>query len=86
MKELKATVSDEEFYELEQVAKAQGLPVREILRRSVAEYVAKIKAEPVFEPIGFGMWEHRYEMQDTSAWVHELRRQERVPRPCHLRS
>jgi hypothetical protein len=78
MKELKTTVSDEEFCELEQVAKAQELPVEEILRRSVVEYIAKVRAEPAFEPIGFGMWAHRHEMQDASAWVHELRRQEWV--------
>jgi hypothetical protein len=76
MKELKATVSDEEFHELEQVAKAQGLPMEEIVRRSVADYLVKVGTESVFEPIGFGMWAHRHEMQDAPAWVHELRRQE----------
>ena len=78
MKELTATVSDEEFDKLEQIAKAQGLPVEEIVRRSVAAYLVKVGAEPVFEPIGFGMWAHCHEMQDASAWVHELRRQEWV--------
>ena len=78
MKELKAIVSDEEFHELEQIAKAQGMPEEEIVRRSVVEYLAKVKAEPKFEPIGFGMWAHRPEMQDASAWVRELRRQEWV--------
>jgi hypothetical protein len=42
------------------------------------EYLTKAKAESAFEPIGFGMWAHRPEMQDASAWVHELRRQEWV--------
>jgi hypothetical protein len=76
MKELKAVLSDEEFHDLEQVAKAAGVPVEEILRRSAAEYLAKVRAEPTFEPIGFGMWAHREEMQDATAWVHELRRRE----------
>jgi hypothetical protein len=78
MKELKTMVPDEEFHELAQVAKAQGMPVEDILRRSVAEYLAKVRAELAFEPIGFGMWAHRHEMQDASAWVHELRSQEWV--------
>jgi hypothetical protein len=76
MKELKAVVSDEEFHDLEHIAKAAGVPVEEILHRSVTEYLAKIKAEPAFEPIGFGMWAHRQEMQDATKWVHELRRRE----------
>jgi hypothetical protein len=78
MKELTATVSDEEFAKLEQVAKAQGLPVEEVVRRSVVEYLVKVGAEPAFEPIGFGMWAHRHEMQDAPTWVHELRRQDWV--------
>ena len=73
MKELKTIVSDEEFHELEQVAKVQGMPEEEIVRRSVVEYLAKAKAESAFEPIGFGMWAHRPEMQDASAWVYALR-------------
>ena len=76
MKELKATVSDEEFDKLEQVAKEQGLALEEIVRQSVAAYLAKVGVELAFEPIGFGMWAHRHEMQDAPAWVHELRRQE----------
>ena len=78
MKELRAIVSDEEFHELEQVAKAQGMSEEEIVRRSVMEYLAKVKSESGFEPIGFGMWAHRPEMQDAAAWVRELRRQEWV--------
>jgi hypothetical protein len=78
MKELTTTVSDEELHELEQVANAHGMPVEEILRRSIVEYLAKVRAELPFEPIGFGMWAHRPEMQDASVWVHELRRQEWV--------
>ena len=54
------------------------MPAEEIVRRSVVEYLAKVKAEPEFEPIGFGMWADRPEMQDASAWVRELRRQEWV--------
>jgi hypothetical protein len=54
MKELKTIVSDEEFDELEQIAEVQALPVEEIVRRGVAEYLVKSGAGPAFEPIGFG--------------------------------
>ncbi|MBC7341983.1 MAG: hypothetical protein H5U02_05995 [Clostridia bacterium] len=29
-----------------------------------------------FDPIGFGMWEHRPEFNDAAAWVDKLRREE----------
>lgn len=29
-----------------------------------------------FDPIGFGMWEHRPEFADPAAWVDKFRRQE----------
>ena len=73
MKELKAVISDEEFVELEQIAQAQGMPLEELVQRSLAAYVAQVKAEPTFEPIGFGMWADRPEMQDAAKWVADLR-------------
>ena len=77
MKELHATVSDEEFAELEHLAQALGLSLEELLQRSLAAYVAQAQAasaaEPAFEPIGFGMWADRPEMQDAAKWVADLR-------------
>jgi hypothetical protein len=76
MKELKAVIADEEFSELEQVAQAQGVPLEELVKRSLAAYVAQVKAELAFEPIGFGMWADRPEMQDAPKWVADLRERE----------
>lgn len=50
--------------------------IEEILRRSVTAYLADIRSKEAFEPIGFGMWANREEMQDATKWVHELRGRE----------
>ena len=76
MKELRATVSDEEFADLEQLAQALGITLEELLKRSLAAYLPQAKAELTFEPIGFGMWADRPEMQDAAKWVAELRERE----------
>jgi hypothetical protein len=76
MKELHALVSDEEFAEFEHCAQALGVSLEELLKRSLTAYVAQTKAPPAFEPIGFGMWANRPEMQDAVKWVAELRQRE----------
>lgn len=76
MKELKTRISDEAFHDLEQAAKGLGVSIEEILRRSVMAYLADIRSKGAFEPIGFGMWADREEMQDATKWVHELRGRE----------
>ena len=73
MKELRVKVSDEEFATLEQLAQALEVSVEELLKRSVAAYLPQVKAEITFEPIGFGMWADRPEMQDAAKWVADLR-------------
>jgi hypothetical protein len=73
MQDLRATVSDEECAELEHLAQVLGVPLEELLRRSVAAYLAQVKAERTFEPIGFGMWADRPEMHDAAQWVADLR-------------
>src|SRR5262249_52738906 len=73
MKELRATVSDEDFAELEHLAQVLGIPLEELLLRSVAAYLTQVKAERADEPIGFGMWADRPEMQDAAKWVADLR-------------
>ena len=72
MKELRATVSDEEFAELEHLAQVLAVPLEELLLRSVAAYLTQVKAERTVEPIGFGMWADRPEMQDAAKWVADL--------------
>src|SRR5215510_16525210 len=49
MKELRATVSDEEFAELEHLAQVLGVPLEELLLRSVTAYLTQIKAERAVE-------------------------------------
>jgi hypothetical protein len=73
MKELRATVSDEEFAELEHLAQVLGVPLEELRRRSVAAYLMQVKAERAVESLGFGMWADRPEMQDAAKWVTDLR-------------
>lgn len=76
MKELRAVVSDEEFAELERLAQGLGVSMEELVKRGLATYLAQAKTEPAFEPIGFGMWADRPEMQDAAKWVAELRHRE----------
>lgn len=76
MKKVSVDVSDEEFATLEQLAQALGVSVEELLKRSVAAYLPQAQAELTFEPIGFGMWANRPEMQDAAKWVEELRERE----------
>jgi hypothetical protein len=76
MKELRVVVSDEEFAELEHRAQVLGVSLEELLQQSLTAYLVQVAAEPAFEPIGFGMWANRPEMQDAAKWVAELRRRE----------
>lgn len=73
MKELRATVSDEDFAELEHLAQALGVPLDELLHRSITAYLTQVKAARAVEPLGFGMWADRPEMQDAAKWVADLR-------------
>jgi hypothetical protein len=76
MKELRTVVSDEQFAALEHLAQELGVSLEDLMKRSLAAYMAQAKAEPIFEPIGFGMWADRPEMQDAATWVAELRHRE----------
>ena len=76
MKELRMVVSDDEGAELEHLARALGITLEELLKRSLAAYLPQAKAEITFEPIGFGMWADRPEMQDAAQWVADLRERE----------
>jgi hypothetical protein len=76
MKELRVEVSDEGFATLEHLAQALGVSVEEVLKQSIAAYLPQAQAELTFEPIGFGMWADRPEMQDAAKWVADLRERE----------
>jgi HPt (histidine-containing phosphotransfer) domain-containing protein len=73
MKEVNIQLSDDEWHTLEKAAHTLGVSAEELLRSSVAEYVATLQKAPPFEPIGFGMWADRPEMCDAAQWVHERR-------------
>ena len=73
MKELRATVSDEEYAELEHLAQVLGVPLEELLLRSVAASLTQGKAERTGAPLGCGMWADRPERQDAATWVADLR-------------
>jgi len=79
MKELHATVSDEECAELEHLAQVLGVRLEELLLRSVAAYLTQIKAERAVEPLGFGMWADRPEMHDAAQGVADLRERAWTP-------
>ena len=76
MKKLRVEVSDEAFATLEHLAQALGISVEELLKRSITAYLPQAQAELTFEPIGFGMWADRPEMQDAAKWVDDLRERE----------
>ncbi len=76
MKELKVILSDKEIHNLEKTSKAVGLPAEEIVRRSLADYLEKLRIQSEFDPVGFGMWQGRIEMQDSTKWVKGLRSHE----------
>ena len=73
MKELRMVVADDEGTEVEQLAQTLGITLEELLKRSLAAYLAQVKVERTFEPIGFGMWADRPEMEDATTWVADLR-------------
>ena len=76
MKDLRVEFSDEEFAELKRLAQTLGVSAEELLKRNVAAYLPQLQAELAFEPIGFGMWADRPEMQDAAKWVADLRERE----------
>jgi hypothetical protein len=76
MQELRAVISDEEFATLEHLAQNLGVSLEELVRQSLATYLTQATAEPIFQPIGFGMGANRLEMQDAAKRVAELRHRE----------
>ena len=68
---------EETVKKLKTVSKRLSVPEREIVRRSVEAYIQRLEVmEEEFEPVGFGMWKDRSEMDNSSKWVAELREKE----------
>ncbi len=79
MPELRIVVADEARAALEHLAQALGITLEALLKRSLAAYLPQVKVELTFEPIGFGMWADRPEMQDAAQWVANLRGERGTP-------
>lgn len=64
--------------ELKRVSTHLNILPEELIKRSITEYLQKLKSktEPEFDTIGFGMWAGRTEMENSVRWVHKLREQE----------
>ena len=83
------TITNDIAQKLMQASKKLGISERDIIKHSLNEYLNRIElikaSECVigeseqkfdFEPIGFGMWADRKDMEDSVAWVRKLRERE----------
>lgn len=89
-KTITITMPDDTAQILEQTSIKLGISETDIINLSIAEYLSSKEAvmriatnivgesEPKFDfdPIGFGMWANREDMEDSVTWVRKLREQE----------
>ena len=62
---------------LNSISKRMSIPEKEIVRKSVEAYIGELEGmEEELELVGFGMWNDRSEMGNSSKWVDELRMKE----------
>jgi hypothetical protein len=83
MREISAVLSDEIASKLEVLSKEIEVSKDTIIEDSLREYLSKLeqnKPEKVlkgnFNPVGFGMWKDREDMDDSAQWVKNLREKE----------
>ena len=76
MKEFKTILPDEMALKLENLSEQLGISPEELIRQIVVEHLNKLDRGSTFDPVGFGMWKDRDEMQDSLKWVRELRNRE----------
>lgn len=76
MKQIVATLTDDQIHHLEELARQMSLTVEELVVQSIAAYLERVQAALVFDPVGVGMWKDRPEMEDPVQWVSKLREQE----------
>ena len=83
MREISAVLSDEIAKKLEVLSKEMDISKDTIIEDSLREYLSKLEqnvSEKVrkghFNPVGFGMWKDREEMEDSAQWVRNLREKE----------
>lgn len=72
------TLSEEIVKELEELSTQFGIPIEEIVKRGMIEYLRELKPnlDLEFEAIGFGMWSERADMKNSAEWVWKLREKE----------
>ena len=83
MREISAILSDEIVSQLEVLSKKMKLSRNTIIENSLREYLSKLEQsrdeedpQEYFNPVGFGMWRAREEMDDSAQWVRNLRERE----------
>jgi len=83
MKEILAVLSDEIALKLEVLSKEMNISKGTIIENSLREYLSKLEQskdeedpQEYFNPVGFGMWRAREEMDDSAQWVRNLRERE----------
>ena len=83
MREISAILSDEIVSQLEVLSMKMKLSRNTIIENSLREYLSKLEQskdeeDPPehFNPVGFGMWKDREEMDDSAQWVRNLRERE----------
>ncbi len=83
MREISAILSDEIVSKLEVLSKEMNLSRDTIIEDSLREYLSKLEQskdekdpQEYFNPVGFGMWNDREEMDDSAQWVRNLRERE----------
>lgn len=83
MREISAILSDEIALKLEVLSKEMNISKNTIIEDSLQEYLSKLgknKSEEYpkghFNPVGFGMWKDREDMEDSAQWVRNLREKE----------
>ena len=76
MKTISAKLPNKLVGQMKTLAAALKISEDELIIRCLEEYLPKLENSNEFQPIGFGMWEDRVEMKNSTAWVRKLRETE----------
>jgi hypothetical protein len=76
MKQITATLADDQVHRLEELAKQAGLTLEDLVVRSIEAHLERVETALTFDPVGAGMWENREQMHNSTQWVDKLREQD----------
>ena len=83
MREISAVLSDEIAQRLEVLSKEMDISEDIIIEDSLREYLNILEQsvyqkvpKGAFNPVGFGMWKDRGDMEHSAQWVRNLREKE----------